>query len=106
MIIITSYILINSDSTLMVPVSANYQLLSINTHCLKSVHTRSLSGPYFHALGLNKDRYGVSPCIQSKYGKIRTRKTPNMDTFNAVTTVSLSKRTIVLQKIKEKVKVR
>ena len=26
----------------------------------------------------------VSPCIQSEYGRIRIRKTPNTDTFHAV----------------------
>ena len=30
------------------------------------------------------ERYGVSFRIQSEYGKIRNRKTPNMDTFYAV----------------------
>ena len=34
------------------------------------------SGPYFPAFGLNTERYRVE--------KIRTRKTPNMDTFQAV----------------------
>ena len=29
-------------------------------------------------------RYGGSPRIQSKCGKIQTRKTPNTDTFDAV----------------------
>ena len=38
------------------------------------------SGPYFPAFGLNKERYGVSLRIQSEYGKIRTRRTPNTDT--------------------------
>ena len=28
------------------------------------------------------ERYGVSVCIQSKCGKMRTRATPNMDTFH------------------------
>ena len=32
------------------------------------------SGPYFPAFGLNTERYGVSLCIQSECGKIRTRK--------------------------------
>ena len=35
----------------------------------------------FFFFGLNKERYGVSLCIQSKYGIIRTRITPNKDTF-------------------------
>ena len=32
------------------------------------------SGPYFPAFGLNTERYSVSLRIQSKCGKIRTRK--------------------------------
>ena len=39
---------------------------------------------YFLAFGLNTERYLVSLHIQSECGKIRTRKTPNMDTFYAV----------------------
>ena len=44
----------------------------------------SFSGPHFPAFGLNTERYGVSLCIQSKCGKVRTRKTPNTNTFHAV----------------------
>ena len=44
-------------------------------HCAKIVRIRSFSGPYSPAFRL---------CIQSEWGKIRTRKTPNMDTFNPV----------------------
>ena len=32
------------------------------------------SGLYFPAFGLNTERHGVSFRIQSKYGKVRTRK--------------------------------
>ena len=53
-------------------------------HWVKSVCTRSFSGPYFPAFGLNMERYSVSLCIQSQCGKIRTSKTPNTDTFYAV----------------------
>ena len=42
------------------------------------------SGPYFPAFGMNTEKYGVSLCIQSKCRKIRTRKTPNTDIFQAV----------------------
>ena len=42
------------------------------------------SGPYFLAFRLNTGRYRVSLRIQSKCGKIRTRKTPNADTFHAM----------------------
>ena len=41
---------------------------------MKSVRIRSFSGPYFLAFKLNTESY---------YGNIRTRKTPNMDTFHA-----------------------
>ena len=34
--------------------------------------------------GLNTERHGVSLSIQSKCGKMRTRITPNTDTFHAV----------------------
>ena len=42
------------------------------------------SGPHFPAFGLNMERYSVSLRIQSEFGKIRTSKTPNMDTFHEV----------------------
>ena len=38
----------------------------------------------FPAFGLNMEIYEVSLHIQSEWRKIRTRKTPNMDTFYAV----------------------
>ena len=47
-----------------------------DTHCVKRVHIRSFSGPYF-------TEYGE---IQSECGKIQTRKTPNTGTFHAVAT--------------------
>ena len=53
-------------------------------YCVKSVRIRSFSGPYFPAFRLNKKRYSVSLRIRSECGKIRTRKTSNMDTFHAV----------------------
>ena len=55
------------------------------THCVKSVHIRSYSGPNFPAFELNTERYSVSLRIQSKCGKMRTRITPNTDTFYALT---------------------
>ena len=55
------------------------------THCVKSVHIRRYSGPNFPAFGLNTERYSVSLRIQSKCGKMRTRITPNADTFYALT---------------------
>ena len=49
---------------------------------MKSVRIRSLYDPYFCTFALNTDRYGVSLPIQSKCGKIQTRKIPNTDTFH------------------------
>ena len=40
-----------------------------------------ISGPYFPVFGLNTERYSVSLCIQSEYGKMQARKTPNTDNF-------------------------
>ena len=53
-------------------------------HCVKSVHPRSFSGPYCPAFGLHTKRHSVSLHIQSRFGEIRTRKTPNTDTFHAM----------------------
>ena len=50
--------------------------------CVKSVHIWSYSGPHFHALGLMQ--YSASLRIQSECGKMRTRITPNTETFYAV----------------------
>ena len=55
-----------------------------NLHCVKSVCIRSYSGPHFPAIGMNTERYFVSLRIQSECGKMRTRITPNTDTFCAV----------------------
>ena len=38
--------------------------------------------PHFPAFRLNMERYGISLRIQSECGKIRTRITPDMDTFH------------------------
>ena len=51
---------------------------------MKSACIRSCSGPHFPAFGLNTERCGVSVCIQSEFVKIRTRITPNTDTFHKV----------------------
>ena len=53
---------------------------------MKGARNWSFSGPYFSAFGLN---HSVSLCIQSKCGKIRTRKTPNMDTFHGVEVITV-----------------
>ena len=46
-------------------------------HCVKSVRIRSYSGPHFPVFGLDIR-------IQSECWKMRTRITPNTDTFHAV----------------------
>ena len=48
---------------------------------MKSVCIRSYSCLYFPAFGLNTERYFVCICIQSEFGKMRTRITPNTNTF-------------------------
>ena len=58
--------------------------LLYNNCRVKSVHIRSFSGPYFPAFGLNIEKCSVSLRIQSECTKIRTRKTPNIDTFYTV----------------------
>ena len=58
-----------------------FQLKLTILHCAKNFRIRSYSGPYFPPFGLNTVRYSVSLLIQSESGKIRTRITPNMDTF-------------------------
>ena len=54
--------------------------LQSNPHYGKNVSFRSFSGPHFPAFG----RY-----VQSKCGKIRTRKAPNTDTFHVVLRATL-----------------
>ena len=51
-------------------------------HCAKSVHIWSYSGPYFPAFSL------ITLRIQTEFGKIWTRITPNTDTFYAVIAMS------------------
>ena len=57
---------------------------------MKSVRIRGFSGRYSPASGLNMEKYGVSLRIQSECGIIRTRKSPNTDTFHAVVYKTLS----------------
>ena len=40
---------------------------------------------YFPVFGLNTEIYSEDLRIQFECGEIRTRKTPNMDTFHVVT---------------------
>ena len=69
---------VNLVPSLLISISQN------NLHCVKSVRIQSYSGPHFPTLELNTERYGVSLRILSKCGKMRTRITPNTDTFCAV----------------------
>ena len=62
-------------------VSGSYGYISLY-HCVKSVRIQIFSAPYFPAFGLNKERYSVSLYIQSECGKMRTRETPNKETFH------------------------
>ena len=55
----------------------------VSVHCVKSV-CMGFPGLYFPAFGLNTENYRVNLRIQSEYKKMRTRKTPNMDTFYTV----------------------
>ena len=41
-------------------------------HCIKSVHFRSFSGPYFPAFGLNKERYEVM--VARRRRKVKSTK--------------------------------
>ena len=59
-------------------------MFSDKSTALKVSKYRVLSGPHFPVFGLNTEIYGVTLCIQSEYRKIRTRKTPYLDTFHAV----------------------
>ena len=58
-------------------------------HCVKNVRIRSYSGPHFLAFRRNTQRYGVSLRIQSERRQMRTRTTPNTDTFHAVEVTKL-----------------
>ena len=63
-----------------------------NTHfdedilCVKSVRIRSFPGLCFTAFGLNMDQIIR---IQSELRKIRSTKTPNTDTFHAMTHIQV-----------------
>ena len=59
---------------------------------VKSVRIRSYTGPHFPAFGLTTEKYGGPFRIQSKWGKMRTRITPNTGTFDAVHSIALKKK--------------
>ena len=54
--------------------------------CVKNVRIWSFLVRLFR-MGLNTERSFVSFCIQSEFGKIRTRKTQNIDTIHVLTIV-------------------
>ena len=56
----------------------------LSSHCVKSVRIQNFTGQYFPKFRLNMETYSVSLRIQSEIGKIRTKKTPNTNTFHAV----------------------
>ena len=87
----------NQDKLLWKRLLRTFSLLhhSYYTHCEKCVHTRSYSGPHFPAFELNTERYSVSLRIQSECGKMRTRITPNTDTFYSVTCFRAYKKELV-----------
>ena len=45
-----------------------------NKHCVKNVHFRSFSGPYFPAFGLNTERYSLNLSIFSSNARIYGRE--------------------------------
>ena len=53
---------------------ADFKLKLRSLHYIKSVPTRSFSGPYFPAFKLNTETYEENLRIQSVCGKILTRK--------------------------------
>ena len=59
-----------------------FQYYTLHKKC--SVLIVNFSGQYFSVFGLKKAIYRVSLRFQSTYGKIRTRKNPNRNTFHAV----------------------
>ena len=74
--------MLNKNSVLFRPDALPYHHIVLTA--LKNVRIRCYSGPHFPAFGLNSERYRVSLHIQSECGKMRTRRTPNTDTFHAV----------------------
>ena len=61
---------------------------NVNNFTAQSVCFWNFSGLHFPAFRLNIERYSASLRIQSECEKMRTRKTPNADTFYAVSITS------------------
>ena len=51
---------------------------------IKNFNFEDIVSTYFLAFGLTTEGYSVSLHIESKCGKMRTRITPNMDTFHVL----------------------
>ena len=51
-------------------------------HCVKNVHIRRPSGPYFPLFALNTERYGVSLHIQSKLRENTDQKISEYEHFS------------------------
>ena len=51
-------------------------------HCLKRGRVRSFSGLHFHAFELNTEIYSVNLRIQSKFGKMQTKKNSKYGHFS------------------------
>ena len=64
--------------------TADVPAFFLKKHYVKSVRIRSYSGPHFPAFRLNTERCSVSLRVRPECRKIRTRITPNKDTFYAV----------------------
>ena len=60
------------------------QILLVEKHALREncPNTEFFSGSYFPAFGLNTEKYPISARIQSKCGKIRTRKNSVFEHFS------------------------
>ena len=63
-----------------------------SNHCVKRVRIWSYFGSHFAAFGLNTEKYFVYLRIQSECGKIRTRISPNTDTFYGVSHMNRKQR--------------
>ena len=57
-----------------------YEIIVSHIHCMKSVLIRSFYSQYFPTFGLNTERYGETEGYRDT-----DLKTPNTDTFHAVT---------------------
>ena len=67
-----------------------WKIFPKGSHYVKNFRIQSFSGPHFPVFGLNTEIYEVNLRIQYSRGKIRTRKTPNTDTFYTVSLLHIS----------------